>query len=589
MRMRLLPLSAGPLSLMFDRSNAFLRYIRIGNEEFVRGIFGAVRDRDWNTIPFAMEELDIVQSSDSFHIDFMATSLDQAVAFRWTGSIEGTCDGTVHYHFYGVANAPFDRNRIGLCVLHPGECAGKKCRIEHVDGPVTEGVFPKLISPHQPFRDIRAVSHDLRSGETIRVSMTGEVFEMEDQRNWTDASYKTYGTPLDIPFPVRIATGTKIEQSVKVEFLGSGRKVASVTIEEQDHHVLEVEWTRPVRRPSLGFQWLNSNQPVAPAVFDRLCKLGPDHLRVDVWIGRFDWQQALATQFRIAQTIDASLEVAIFAENGLDSNWRDCMKFLQQPLPISRVLLFHATDKTTPTGFAADALKLLRDAHPELPIVVGTNAYFAELNRGRPVPIEHGQVCYSINPQVHAFDNDSLSETLEAQRTTVSSAVEYFGTNVVVSPVTLRPRFNPNATSTIDLAAELDAAADPRQSNGYGAAWTVGVIANLMTHPNMVSLTLFEAFGPRGVISDDGAEYPMSQPIESVLQSQWLLPCKSASPLQVVAVGTQSSHGARCVLIGNLSAEELGVQFLDPSGKVRQVRLAAESVQQIQIDEGSDA
>lgn len=27
----------------------------------------------------------------------------------------------------------------------------------------------------------------------------GDVFEMEDQRNWTDASYKTYCTPWGCP------------------------------------------------------------------------------------------------------------------------------------------------------------------------------------------------------------------------------------------------------------------------------------------------------------------------------------------------------------------------------------------------------
>ena len=32
----------------------------------------------------------------------------------------------------------------------------------------------------------------------------GETFEMEDQRNWTDASFKTYCTPLSLPYPIKI-------------------------------------------------------------------------------------------------------------------------------------------------------------------------------------------------------------------------------------------------------------------------------------------------------------------------------------------------------------------------------------------------
>ncbi len=37
---------------------------------------------------------------------------------------------------------------------------------------------------------------------------------MEDQRNWTDASYKTYSTPLALPFPVEIRAGETVEQTV---------------------------------------------------------------------------------------------------------------------------------------------------------------------------------------------------------------------------------------------------------------------------------------------------------------------------------------------------------------------------------------
>ena len=79
-----------------------------------------------------------------------------------------------------------------------------------------------------------------------------------------------------------------------------------------------------------------------------------------------------------------------------------------------------------------------------LRVATGTNAYFAELNRQRP---PRGAVaCYSINPQVHTFDDLSLVETLEAQPATVESALQFCDRDLIVSPITLRPRFNPNAT-----------------------------------------------------------------------------------------------------------------------------------------------
>jgi hypothetical protein len=57
----------------------------------------------------------------------------------------------------------------------------------------------------------------------------------------------------------------------------------------------------------------------------------------------------------------------------------------------------------------------------------GTNIYFTELNRFRP-PVELLEfVTWSMNPQVHAFDDLSLVETLETQATTVESAQSFFG------------------------------------------------------------------------------------------------------------------------------------------------------------------
>jgi hypothetical protein len=54
-----------------------------------------------------------------------------------------------------------------------------------------EGVFPFFISPHQPFKKLQALSWSPSSGVQAKIRFEGEIFEMEDQRNWTDASFKT--------------------------------------------------------------------------------------------------------------------------------------------------------------------------------------------------------------------------------------------------------------------------------------------------------------------------------------------------------------------------------------------------------------
>lgn len=64
-------LVAGPLSMVFEPAHAMLRYVRLRNIELVRGIFAAVRDQDWNTIPFSVHEVQLDQSPDQFSLSFL--------------------------------------------------------------------------------------------------------------------------------------------------------------------------------------------------------------------------------------------------------------------------------------------------------------------------------------------------------------------------------------------------------------------------------------------------------------------------------------------------------------------------------------
>ncbi len=105
----------------------------------------------------------------------------------------------------GTANSTFLKNRIGFCILHPLQnCAGHECIITHPDGSISTGRFPEEISPHQPFRNIRRMRWKINDSLEARLQFDGDIFETEDQRNWTDASYKTYSTPLDQPYPVEV-------------------------------------------------------------------------------------------------------------------------------------------------------------------------------------------------------------------------------------------------------------------------------------------------------------------------------------------------------------------------------------------------
>ena len=97
----------------------------------------------------------------------------------------------------------FATNRTGLVVLHPPQLAGEALRVTHADG-ADRGVVASRARSARTSRcsTSRELSwlHDGLGG--VGRASTGDVFEMEDQRNWSDASYKTYSRPLAHPVPV---------------------------------------------------------------------------------------------------------------------------------------------------------------------------------------------------------------------------------------------------------------------------------------------------------------------------------------------------------------------------------------------------
>ena len=136
-------------------------------------------------------------------------------------SIEGRPDGTLVFTVDATPDADFETNRCGFCVLHPiVGLAGSPITVEHVDGTVVSACLPNVIEPWQPFKNLRALTHAVAPGLTATCRMEGDTFEMEDQRNWSDASYKTYVRPLALPWPYRLPAGIAQRQSVTLTLAG---------------------------------------------------------------------------------------------------------------------------------------------------------------------------------------------------------------------------------------------------------------------------------------------------------------------------------------------------------------------------------
>ncbi len=496
-------LRAGPLSLVYE--NGDLRYIRLGDREIVRRLYVALRDHNWDTIGATLSNEQIAIGDNTFQISYDATHVHGAIDFVWHATISGEADGTIRFAMDGAARSTFRRNRIGFCLLHPmDECAGAPCVVEHSDGGLTRSTFPQQISPHQPFFDMRAISHEVSLDLWVDVRFAGDIFEMEDQRNWTDASFKTYCTPLGLPFPVQVAAGTRITQSVEINMRGEGLTTGDWRLATGDRRLVTFSLhPSSFILPQIGLASASHGQPLSEHEIVRLRSLNLAHVRVDLDLFSSGWVEALGRATSESNALAVPLEVALTLSDDAERELEQFVSTLVTLRPKAcRWLIFHRNEKSTRARWVDLARAALAQYDPAIPVGAGASAYFTELNRERPAIDQLDLVCYSLNPQVHAFDNASLVETLAAQATTVASARAFSSDlPIAVTSVTLRPRFNPNATGPEPepVPGELPAQVDARQMSLFGAGWTLGSLKHLL-QSGAASLTYYETTGWRGVM-----------------------------------------------------------------------------------------
>jgi hypothetical protein len=581
----LMPLRAGPLAMLYDPTNGFVRRIALGKHEALRGIYAAVRDHNWDTIPGALREITRAITPQSFRVEFESVHRRADLDFVWRGQLLGKADGTLSYLFEGEARKTFRRNRIGFCVLHPiRECAGVAARQIRADGSVVHCCFPDIIERQifgqNSFHDLQGMAHELAPGCWLEVAFEGDLFEMEDQRNWTDASFKTYCTPLALPFPVEILAGTRIRQQVTLRLQGTPPEPPGQPLDVTATSPAPITITVPAKgvspKPRLGLAVASHDAPLSESEIARLRSLRLSHLRLDLRLASHSWAEQWQRAEQEARQLGVDLELALHLPRSDDLNLTELQRRLQTgSINFARVLALRDGEAATSPDTLARVRRIVGDL--PVPVGAGSDANFCELNRehvlGRFALAEADFVFWSINPQVHAFDHLSLVETLEAQPDTVKTARAFAAAKpMVISPVTLRQRFNPAATGPAPPVppGELPPQVDPRQISLFGAAWTLGSLAAL-SFAGVAAATFYETTGWRGVMETEvgsplpqkfpsrpGAAFPVFHAFAGFADFDWVAPVIGDSRLTALALF--NTAGGRRLLLANLTGIPLEIQ-----------------------------
>jgi hypothetical protein len=464
----------------FDLARAAVRNVKYKGVQIIDLLYTAIRPWDWSTLDPDEHSEDVKVTGDTCVItikDLFAGALDARTEITITKDNKFI----ISYELRGLAE--YSVNRWGICFcLNSADWMGSTVKSQGneyqlpatispqlvVDG-VTQGLFPAS-------DEILFTAPDQRS---IRVVSIGKVLEAEDQRNWTDNTYKIYSGSLSELRPFVASAGSLWQQSVRFEISPPSKPVedgSKIVVKEIDS------------LPSIGLQF--NTDPLLPldALNTALFLLDIDHLRINE-------ESLTAQKIIIASTNGLIVEAALLSSHSGDKLHRE-VEHLNKQIPAGSRILIHREGREIIEVSDLPKNQSLNSFTP------GTDAYLVDLHRNK---YNFGEsVSYSMVPTVHSTDTETIFKTLYTQRESIQFVQEFLATQVLVSPITFSTRGNPE---TGHARAQRFNFANPEMALRIrtieGAAWTLGSIFALAS-AGAYSGTWHELFGEFGIIYPDG-------------------------------------------------------------------------------------
>jgi len=548
-------LQAGPIRVGYE--NGFLRRISYSEKEVLRMIYFALRDHNWNTLSGPIENENIAIRDKGFEIIYDCFNLDGGVTvMEWNGKITGKPDGTIIFEIQGKAREDFKKNRAGFCVLHPLNIIGLDCAITHPDGTEATHSFPVEVAPENPFKNIQSMRWKT-ADIPFSLSFEGDIFETEDQRNWSDASFKTFCTPLDKPFPVELKRGDKVFQRITFKPQDSlpPAKTGSSYVTLRDTGIRSFF-------PALGIAASTEIRDLPANAISLLKELKLKHYRVEVYPGKEDWVTDFSHHCESGYALGLPLEVVLHLTDGYLEEIESFVVLCQQNrVNLRKVLLLQ--DNALVTGqHLVDQVSGLKEVFPKVLFGAGTDYNFNEINKDHFIRKDLDYISFSIDPQEHASDDLTILENTETQEHLVKSAKSIYGVDmpVHISPLVLKKRYNPYATNPADLFLDESEKTDARQKEIFAAIWTFGSLCSL-SKGGAAAITFFQTIGNQGVMSTEANPYPVYHALKSfsVFQGKPVNILESSDPLAVQGILLND----KILALVNLTQQEKSVHIHD--------------------------
>ena len=475
-------LSNNTFSMLFMDGD--LRKVNVSGKEIIQRFYFAVRDKDWLNIPYLLKNFQKKETGSKTVYSYELLFCNDTVHFETLITIT-LDDGNLILEAKGKAYSTFLKNRIGFCIHLPASIKGTKCKVFHPDGTSFLFVFPELISPYQPFKNISSIEWAFSDGNTV-LSFEGDIFEMEDQRNWTDASFKIYSTPLENPFPVEVEKGQlfhqKITLSISVITESKNRKIDVFDVSSDGKQENTGQTAKTLLWPSTGIACVNNLYAIT-SFREHSGKTPFSFLRIDFRFHNPEWEKKVIAGVSQAQSLNLKIYAILYFGNNFVAeahHFVEWIKAFQGNLDFHSITLLSCETFVIRDESLQQLSRIMRDYfHHDVPIGSGTDANFAQINRNRPNPDYLDFISYSIQPQEHASDSLSVIENLQGQTDTVKTARSFSKEkDIHISALSIFRRFNAN----ISFVASNDGLQKyPYMGTDFETGWFVGSLHQLIS------------------------------------------------------------------------------------------------------------
>ena len=544
-----------------DLAREAIRNIKYEGVQLIDLLYTAIRPSDWSTLKSDEYDADVkVVGSDC--VITIKESLAGALVASTKVTLSAGNTFSVDYELNGLAE--YSVNRWGICFcLNTADWMGASVSASGNNYSLSPDISPQLVVDgvikglFPASNEVKFIAADQRY---ISAVSSGRALEAEDQRNWTDNTYKIYSGSLSEPRPFITSAGSSWKQSIEFEVGISKRTSADPT----KILVREIE-----ALPSIGLQF-NTDSLLTPDDLEKaLILLEIDHLRIN--------EEALTPQ-KIATTASSGLilETALLSPNKDEVLKAEVLQLSQRVPAGSRLLIQRESREVV----EASDLPKNDSLNTYIP---GTDAYLVDLHREKFQFAD--SVSYSMAPTVHSTDTETIFKTLSTQRESIEFVQKHLAPQVFISPITFSTRGNPETGHSREQRinfADLDSAMRIRTIEG--AAWTLGSI-HAVASAGAFSGSWHELFGEYGIIYSQsgsikfsptfhaisalGAHHAHEITIASSLENSWVaFENREAKTILVVSLRPWTIEITSKVLAGYKSIQSLRSDDCEKSSQI---------------------